>query len=450
MRVLIYTRRRIKKYYHDLADQAFKNDEKIYFSDDKFCEKIYLMDRFKDKLNKSYTNNYLSENDYFEIKKRCRFLRSKSDSESKKMIQAMWSILDALIEKENIDVGFGLIIDNYVLDVFQRVLKSKNKNYFSLIPIVLNNYSRITTRGEMIKLREVDDEEVYAALNLINKKEYKPWYVKDGAAHIKKSLLSSYIKDKTKLTVFSVLRILENNKYGFYYGSHFINEDRMICNKLSNCNPYKYFNYSWQKKVDTNSEDYVIYIPLQFYPEVSTDYMSNDLYFTDYYGNLLNQLRQLEDDKIKIIIKEHPVALGYRNTDIYKKITSFKNVIFVPHDVPSTQLIEISDCVIAGATSTSIEAYVRGKLVLTNGKSTYDIGNHFEIITEDIIENNNLKEYVINKIASHDKNDEFGLIKDILESSVSFNFNPLIDSRKNIDEIQKIANSIIKYLNKVI
>lgn len=446
MKVLVYTRRRVKKYYHALAEQLFEGHEVVYFSDDKFCENIYIMDRFNKLIKTDLEIVDLTETDYVDIINRCRFLRSKSYNDAHKMVKTMWFVLNELIESQNVTIGLGLCVDNYVLDIYQRLLKLRDGKYISLVPTALNNYSRITERGELRRLRIVEDEEVNRALSMIVEKTYKPWYVQEGAAHIKKNLAKFYLKDKLKLIVFSVLSKLENNKYGFYYGSHFLKEPMMICNKIENCNPYIYFDYDWKLKLESKKDSKIIYMPLQFYPECSTDYWNTELYFTRYYDLLYTQLSQLEDESISILVKEHPVALGYRDVNVYKEIQKYKNIIFVPHDVPSTELIEMSHCVITGGTSTAIEAYCKGVLVLTNGVTVYDLNNYFNVITKEIMETGKLKEIIFNRIENYDEPRAFEFIRELLECSLKFNFNPLIHADENKEEIIKISEIIEQYI----
>jgi len=449
VRVLVYTRRRVRAFYHRLAEETFKVSQIIYFSDDKYCEENYIMAGFSKKVSKEIEKHYLTDEDYINIKVRCRFLRSKSEEASRRMINTMWQTLDELIDRTQADIGFGLVIDSYVLDIYQRVLKSKGKNYYSVVPTAINNCSRITNRGEMIRIREITDQEVDATLKMITQKSYKPWYVKDGAAHIKKNLFPYYMKDNLKLLVFSVFRIIENNRYGFYYGSHFLNEPMMICNKISNCNPFIYFYYSWESRLKNSADKKLVYFPLQFYPECSTDYWNEEIYFTNYYRILFDQVKQLQGSELLLLIKEHPIALGYRDTDVYKTLLQHENVLLVPHDVPSTQLIELSDCVITGGTSTAIESYVKGKLVLTNGRIVYDDGTIFETITEEIMEKKALKEFVLNKIEKHESNDPKKLIKYLLECAIPFNFNPLVDPVEKDKELKEMGMSISNLLDNM-
>lgn len=454
MKAIVYTRYRVKEYYHYLSERVFGTGNIAYFSDDKYCENHYIMIKFYRVLksidNGSMNPPELSESLINEIILRCRYLRDFDRIKAKSMVNSMWIVLGELLEREKPEVAFGLLVDSYVLDIFSRLCEKRGIRYITLAPLVLNGYTRFTCRGELIKLREPSKEEVDRVYRLLLGKKYLPWYVKSGTRSSTEIFFKYYIKDKIKKLLFSVLRHITRDPLNFYYGSHLLHSPMMLCDNVSNIFPHKYFDFNWEEKIRSKNNLPIVYLPLQFYPECSTDYWTIYSEMISFYKIFFNTIDILKGKAI-VITKEHPVSLGYRSVSVYKEILKRENTILVPDSVPSLQLIELSDVIITWGTSTAIEARIRNKHVITYGLPYYDDGNSF-IVIDSIRDIQKLPDIIDKAVRETSLYDGRKIVRNLLSSSFEANFYPVdfnVNNKKQKENADLIAEAMNKYLNVI-
>jgi hypothetical protein len=112
-------------------------------------------------------------------------------------------------------------------------------------------------------------------------------------------------------------------------------------------------HYIGQNRLD--SIDFAFY-PLQSEPEISS------LVWGKSYMNHIETIRNVARSLpvgMKLVVKEHPRALGYRSGGYYGKILQIPNVLFAEPDQEVTHLIRKSKIVIAIATFVAFEAVVQ-------------------------------------------------------------------------------------------
>lgn len=125
-------------------------------------------------------------------------------------------------------------------------------------------------------------------------------------------------------------------------------------------------------KFHTNcvKKDYkYIYFPLQVQPEASTSVRA------PYFMNMLYTIETISKSLplgYKLLIKEHPKALGNRNINFYKNIKKFPNIELVNMDYAGIELLKMSEMVIGYGGTTLFESILQGKKVLLLGDFYYE------------------------------------------------------------------------------
>jgi hypothetical protein len=197
-----------------------------------------------------------------------------------------------------------------------------------------------------------------------------------------------------------------------------------------------------------------IYIPLQWYPEATIEYWVPDVMMTDYEKVLIKFIEKLSKD-FQLIIKEHPAAIGNRNSDLISKINKIltEDVYFVPSDVPSNFIIGKIDAVLVWTGTVGFEAALRNKPIFTVGNPYYAAGRFFKNVNLEtgmcefisfIKEHENTtikdseKKQLIHTLLS-------GFIKGYFRNDGSFDKT----NEFHIKEINDLADSINKYYKKV-
>lgn len=127
------------------------------------------------------------------------------------------------------------------------------------------------------------------------------------------------------------------------------------------------FHLNWNKLISSlksSQSKPVVYLPLAYFPESSTDYWVSNKIALNYRTLTLNILRVLSA-KFIIVVKEHMHMLGGRDVEYYREIKKIDGVISVPPSTNSNYVLSMVNAVILGGGSVGIEAFVRDKPTLS-------------------------------------------------------------------------------------
>ena len=187
---------------------------------------------------------------------------------------------------------------------------------------------------------------------------------------------SSLISKMNKLpykAVKSIKKICLYNFGQYKHDNHYNGTIRpIIFSKLLKPLKVKYIDFRLRKKYITSDSlgntDYAFY-PLHKEPEVTL------LVYSRPYLNQIEVIRSLARSLpvgMKLIVKEHPVSIGYRPLSYYKKIISIPNVILSSPSMTSRDLVNHAKliCIISG--SIGLEALLMKKPVIVLGNAPFN------------------------------------------------------------------------------
>ena len=104
----------------------------------------------------------------------------------------------------------------------------------------------------------------------------------------------------------------------------------------------------------------IVFFPLGNEPEASVQGQSPE--FSNQYTLLCEMALSLPADAI-LVVKEHPIQLGRRNTEFYKRIDAMPNTVMLQVHLPSRDIIDRSALVCTVNGSAAYEAAMLGKQV---------------------------------------------------------------------------------------
>ena len=381
MKALLYTRPRIDSFYHRLATEWLGADGYTSMSDHTGLEPIDIMRYFYQAQREQtvrFSNIPLNSVDYHLIATRCRYLRLVSFNSAVRHINAMWLAFERIYERVQPDVILGPVMDSYVLDVADRVARTRNHEYSGLLENMINGYCRLTNRGELRPHRTPSEDEVSSALAMLRQKTYVPKMQTDGMAtlgsvHPLKTLLTKYVRDHVKMAYFSAKRVFD--PCNFYYNTAVsVN----VCTSLEHLRYAQFEDADWLQQVTAARAAHaqIVFLPLQFYPEASLDYWGTSLDFAQFERVVLRVLSGA-DPKHVVLMKEHPTMTALRNPDFYRQLAHLPNVILAPVNVPSNTLLDHADVVLTWTGSVGFEAAIRELPLVTFGKAYYDTNDAF-------------------------------------------------------------------------
>jgi hypothetical protein len=260
------------------------------------------------------------------------------------------------------------------------IAKKHNKNYIGLIG------SRIPGRFEIwptpfgiqeLIHREMNSEKEICSPSIENLIKYYveekrppiPDYMKNNPFSYEKSYIKHYIdKIKNEPKIFKILF----DPVAREEGRHAIQSPPLIDGALARLkrNIRRKLTLIQIEKLFTNprsGEKYLIY-PLHYHPESSTSVLSPEFVDEDV---VIKNLAFNLPDGIKLYIKDHPNAAGFKKLSYYKKLYSLPNVRLIHYKHSTENLLENSEGVVTLTSTMGFEALLHEKPVYCLGEAFY-------------------------------------------------------------------------------
>lgn len=378
MKVMVYTRPRIKTFFHELVERVDCFDEVTFMSDHYGEESVWIMSYYYQAQNDLRQNRAQVPHDFDfgNIVLRCRYLRSLDQETAIEKAKAMTLGIERLVQDYQPDVIFGMVMDSFVLDIIDQVMRTRNSQYIGFLNNMINGYSRITARGELIQLNQPNEEMIEQALQNLKAEKYIPNMQKDFMWNISpwSMFFSKYLKEKAKIIYYSLKKIIDKDPDNFYYNT-VAAKSCMSCRRINQIFFREFEDKNWLNKIAEAKSvgKYIVYMPLQFYPECSIDYWGTHHDFLNFY-EVVREILANQYQEIIFLVKEHPSAMGLRQAQFYKQFARNDAVILTPFDVASNEIISKADMVLTWTGSVGVEAIMRSKPLITFGHAYYDPG----------------------------------------------------------------------------
>lgn len=402
MNVLVYLRKEpLKSFYSNLAnyisDNNFTSISEFRNTGDIWLGK-YLYEH-----NEAY---FFDVNSAKDIYLRCRFLRRNSFEKALPLINKMANGISEIILSEKPDIILAPIIDNYTLDILERISKKNNIPYISFVGHFFNGYSRISARGEYNYFpREVTSQEVDFVFDQLMKPDYTPIFHEKIKSSIKQKQQFLHKQLIKKYLYFPVIKFIERDSANYHYNTTDEKSNKINYLKL-NKNIDKYFT-----KIDKIERSlYNIYLPLHLTPEATVDYWCDNPNYGAFYTEKILNIIESSSKDFHFLVKEHPAIYMLRNSGFYERLLSHNNVTIIHPYENSNLLLDKVNYVFTENGSVGVETLIRNKIVITNSNSYYSAFHpniHRMTFINDGLSKINLEQYD-NKI----------FIKDILQGNM--------------------------------
>lgn len=415
----VYIRPWNKAFYLQLAEKSFKDANIVTISEFKGIADFWTV-------NSSSRNGIktaLTFDEKQDIYLRCRFLRGMGIERAFALIDNQYQCMIELFDKHDFKFFIGAIIDNYTLDIIDRICKRRSIPFISVVSHFINGYSRFSVRGELnLVNRVVEDEEVENVLDKILNPNYKPNFDLNNEKTIFECTKYFY-REKIKSIAFFIKRHLQNDVNNYHYNT--LGFKGLKRKQLISKNIESYFSKINEVEYNKNS----IYIPLHYTPEITVDYWCDNAKDALFENSIVELIRG-SSDKVHFVIKEHPAMYMKRQISFYKELLNFDNVHLIHPYESSNHLLDLVDNIYVYTGSVGVESVLRGKRVFTKTNNYYS----------DLTKNIHLKPYI--EIEDLDLEieeiDKFEFIKNLLSGLIPAKF---INNKNlytsDLDEIAK-------------
>jgi hypothetical protein len=313
----------------------------------------------------------LSGDEIEDVRDRCRLLREIDRDKSLAMIHAMALCLAQQLDGVKPDVIVSHLIDEYILHLLSILAAHRGiktiaycGSYFSGRALVVSD-----SLGSPLNARTVSDEEVASSLEAISPATFRQNYRQitnySFSKHVKLVL-----KYWTKPLYYKIKGFLERDRMNMHYMMVPYWGDRRYFSYFPHAAEFE--NWSDVRNTLASKVDGpVIYIPLSYIPEATTNYWICNRKAINYEEKTIDIARELGASGLTVLIKEHAHMMGIRNPNFYRNLRKLGNIKLIHPEENSNAILADADAMLIGSGSGGVEATIRDKPVLTYCDTSY-------------------------------------------------------------------------------
>jgi hypothetical protein len=269
---------------------------------------------------------------------RCRVLRSLDRNLALRMIGAMAQAIEVAFDDLHPDLILTFTIDRYVMDVMERVAHSRGIDFLEMTTSILPDEVMLMRRGRPVTLQEPTDAHVDAAVATLCKADFAPTYVRDAKRFSTLQFWRVFGYFALRGAFFNVWRYLKRDRYN----CHYLDALKRLKHKVrfSDVAALRLLDPGWQRRLQEVPRAKRVFLGLQLFPEASMDYWlaSQDMLAHD--DVIVRYCEVLGKAGYHTFIKDHPLQFGFRQRDLFERLSKLPCVTLVPYEVPAVLLID--------------------------------------------------------------------------------------------------------------
>lgn len=429
MRVLVHVRPYSKRFFTAIAESTFGDCQIDTISEFRKCCDFWEGDFSTDCSMDADLDKALVE----DIVCRDRYLRLLPVESATRIVRRFWNGVDRLFHRNNYRYVLLHPIDCHVQDIIERVARAHGATPISFVGSFLGGYAKFTLRGEGINVRdEVDSREVEKIATALKDKYFLPDSETGHVKQDRRSVFAYYARRRLIEAFYNpFLRVVKRDWDNQQYGTKLVGD-----NRLRDLMPANYDELFTSPK-EIEFDDGVIYLPLHYTPEQTTDYFCKHIAKVGYEA-YVSKIIDEAGSGCTFVVKEHPAMYGKRNIAFYRDLSDRSNVRLIHPLSSSNALLEKVQNVLVDNGTVGVEALIRGKRVLSFEESYYS-GLHPNLHLIDRIDSRTLQVPIV------DYSDE-RFVKDLLKQL--FPSDLVADKHMNSCDSQAIASALRGFLSR--
>jgi hypothetical protein len=269
---------------------------------------------------------------------RCRVLRSIDGALALRMIGAMTQSIERAFDELDPDLVMTFTIDRYVMDVMARTAHARGIDFLEMTTSIIPNQVMLMRRGRPIWLREPSNDEVDAAVGELCKADFAPAYVRDARRFSTRQFWRVYGYHAVRGAFFNIWRLIKRDPFNI----HYLDALKRLKHKVrfTDVAALKLLDRNWQARLAEVPRERRVFLGLQLFPEASMDYWLKSCDMLAHDDVLVRYCEVLGEAGYRIFVKDHPLQFGFRQRELFERLSKLPSVTLVPYDVPANLLIE--------------------------------------------------------------------------------------------------------------
>ena len=269
---------------------------------------------------------------------RCRVLRSIDHGLALRMIGSMTQAIEVAFDELDPDLVLTFTIDRYVMDVMERTARTRGIDFLEMTASIIPDQIMLMRRGKPAWLREPSDEEVEAAVQVLCKADFAPTYVRDARKFSTMRFWRVFGYYALRGAYFNVWRFLVRDRYNIHYLDALKRLKHKV--RIRDVAVLRLQNPAWDSRLSGVPRERRVFLGLQLFPEASMDYWLKSPDMLAHDDVLMRYCEVLGTAGYQIFVKDHPLQFGFRQRQLFERLSKLPFVTSVPYEVPANRLIE--------------------------------------------------------------------------------------------------------------
>lgn len=281
--------------------------------------------------------SYFEEDGCAEIIRRCRSLRSLDKDDALRMIGGMTQAIERAFDSLDPDLIVTFTIDRYVTDVMERLARARNIDFLEMTTSIIPDEVIFMRRGQLVRLREPSDDYVDSAVKTLCQTDFAPTYVRNAQRFSKWKFWRVFGYFALRGAFFNLLRFVRRDPLNL----HYVDSLKRLKHKVRSADAVvlEMVAPDWEIRLKAVTSDRRVFLGLQLFPEASMDYWLRSLDMLPHDDVIVRYCEVLGEAKYHIFVKDHPLQFGFRQRELFERLSKLPFVTLVPYDVPANLLI---------------------------------------------------------------------------------------------------------------
>ena len=269
---------------------------------------------------------------------RCRVLRSIDHGLALRMIGSMTQAIERAFDDLDPDLVLTFTMDRYVMDVMERTARTRGIDFLEMTTSIIPDQIMLMRRGKPAWLREPSIGEVEAAVRVLCETDFAPAYVRDAKRFSTTRFWRVFGYYALRGAYFNVWRFLMRDRYNLHYLDALKRLKHKV--RIRDVAVLKLLNRAWDSRLSEVPRERRVFLGLQLFPEASMDYWLKSPDMLAHDDVLMRYCEVLGAAGYRIFVKDHPLQFGFRQRELFQRLSKLSFVTLVPYDVPANQLIQ--------------------------------------------------------------------------------------------------------------
>ncbi len=269
---------------------------------------------------------------------RCRSLRSLDRDVAMKMVGGMTQAIEVALDRLDPQLILSFTMDRYVMDVMARLANTRGIDFLEMTASIIPDRVFFHRRGQIIPLMEPSREELDRAVKLLTTHDFTPAYVKSAQEFSRARFWKVFGYFAVRGAFFNVWRYLKRDPSNVHYTDalkrlkHKVRPgDVAVLDVLRN---------DWQERLEAVPKERRVFFGLQLFPEASLDYWLASHEMLRHDDVVVRYCEVLGNAGYHIFIKDHPLQFGFRQRELFDRVSKLPSVTCVPYGVSANFLLE--------------------------------------------------------------------------------------------------------------